>query len=247
MVGAQAAKSGAQAAKSAGEDASGSGASGRAPPMLTGVWALPPAHRTSSARCANAAVSTPPTREASAAFAAGTMARVIPWPRAARTAGRTPRTGCSEPSRASSPMMTAPSKEVGPTLPAASRTEAAIARSKPEPDLCSPAGDRLTVTRESRTSRPQLSRAERTRSLDSRTEASGSPTMTNCTSPRPTWVSTRTRRPSRPTRLTEWVRASRVAALMPRPGSTRRGPPPGAGRRTRRGAPPVRAPARGRW
>src|SRR5260221_11594350 len=69
----------------------------------------------------------------------------------------------------------------------------AMGRSKRPPSLGKSAGDKLTVMRPVGKSKPVVSSAERTRSLLSRTTASGRPTMANVGSPDPKWTSTRTR------------------------------------------------------
>jgi len=55
----------------------------------------------------------------------------------------------------------------------------AMGRSKPEPSFLMSAGARLMVMRVGGMSKPELRMAERTRSRDSRTAASGRPTVLN--------------------------------------------------------------------
>ena len=75
---------------------------------------------------------------------------------------------------------------------------AAIARSKPGPALGRLAGARLTVIRSWGNLKAQFESAARTRSRDSRTAASGRPTMANAGRPPRTSTSTRTSRASTP-------------------------------------------------
>ena len=81
--------------------------------------------------------------------------------------------------------MTASSNAAGDTRPVAKATDAAIDRSKADPDFGIPAGERLTVILWSSTSNPHDSNAARTRSRASRTEVSSNPTSVNATSPAP--------------------------------------------------------------
>src|ERR1700761_1299561 len=76
-----------------------------------------------------------------------------------------------------------------------------------------PDGARLTVTRRMGHGRPLESRAARTRSRDSRTAASGRPTMVKPGSPLETWTSTETGRPTAPVRV-----AAEIEASMPKNG-----------------------------
>ena len=186
--------------------------------------ASPPAHAIMSAKCAKSRTSMPLTRRASSAHADGTITRRTPRERAASTAGSTPRTGWILPSNASSPTRTASSKDTGDTRPVAKAMDAAIDRSKADPDFGIPAGDRFTVMRWSSTSRPHDSNAARTRSRASRTEVSSRPTRVNATRPAPAYVSTSTRCPSIPTILMEYVRAS-PGPLIAHPATTQPAPP----------------------
>src|SRR5580704_728247 len=68
----------------------------------------------------------------------------------------------------------------------------AMGRSKRPPSLGKSAGDKFTVMRPAGKSNPAVSSAERTRSLLSRTTASGSPTMAKAGNPGPKCTSTRT-------------------------------------------------------
>ena len=81
-----------------------------------------------------------------------------------------------EPSRASSPASHQSASGRSGICSEAQRIAAAIARSNPGPALRRSAGARLAVIRLSGKSNPQLTIAARTRSRDSRTAASGSPT-----------------------------------------------------------------------
>ena len=104
---------------------------------------------------------------ASARFAAGTIARVIPDLYAAISAGSTPRTGRIFPSSASSPSTTILVKGSCGTVPCAIRIASAIDRSKLDPLFGSQAGDRETVTFRLGHVSLQLVSAARTRSRDS--------------------------------------------------------------------------------
>jgi hypothetical protein len=66
----------------------------------------------------------------------------------------------------------------------------------------------LTVTRRDGHDRWLDKRAARTRSRDSRTAASGNPTMVKPGNPAETWTSTETGRPSTPYRVAEAMHAS---------------------------------------
>ena len=101
---------------------------------------------------------------------------------AASTAGSTPRTGRTRPSSPSSPSSTAPSNaRWRHDLLRRRAPRRRSARSKPSSALGqADAGDRLTVIRWSPASRwPLLTIAARTRSRDSASDASGSPTRVN--------------------------------------------------------------------
>src|SRR5664280_347497 len=92
-------------------------------------------------------------------------------------------------------------------------TPTAIGRSRPAPPLRIPDGARLTVTRRRGHCSPLDSRAARTRSRDSRTAASGSPTTVNPGSPLDTWTSTDTWVASTPTRTAEGMAAITVPPI----------------------------------
>jgi hypothetical protein len=83
-----------------------------------------------------------------------------------------------------------------------------MARSRPAPTLRTPGGARFTVTRAlGHASRLDMS-AARTRSRASRHVVSGRPTTVNAGSPLDTWTSTRTGRPSTPSRVADATDAS---------------------------------------
>ena len=82
----------------------------------------------------------------------------------------------------------------------------AIARSKPEPDFGSVAGERFTVMRRLGHASPDDVTAARTRSRDSANEASGSPTSVNAGSEGARCASTSTTCPVSPTSATPSVR-----------------------------------------
>ena len=93
------------------------------------------------------------------------------------------------------------------------RIAAAIARSKPGPALRRSAGARFAVIRCSGNSKPELTIAARTRSRDSRTAASGSPTSEKAGRPRWMSISTSTGRASTPWSASVRVRASMATTL----------------------------------
>ena len=176
----------------------------------TPAGTLPPSWVMSSAKCATGRTSIPGTRRASARQSWGTTIRLTPAAAAQETAGRTPRTGRTEASSPSSPMKTVPamaSMAWRDSSWRAPRTARARLRSKPVPVLGRSAGERLAVTRRSPQAVPQVDRAARTRSRDSRTAASGSPTRVKPGSPWDAWASTWTRCPCSPVRVTASVRA----------------------------------------
>ena len=115
------------------------------------------------------------TSSASSRFAAGTMTRDMPCDFACTTAGSTPGTGSTLPSRLSSPSTTVRSSASLLIFPAAPSTLAAIARSCAEPRLGIEAGERFTVTRVCGHENPAAWHADRTRSRASLKEVSGSP------------------------------------------------------------------------
>src|SRR5690606_1593375 len=158
-------------------------------------------------RWSTPSASIPSTSRASGRFSPGTTARVRPCARAARRAGSTPGTGRSLPSSPSSPSSTRSPGTCWRRVPCASRTAIAIARSKPEPCLGCQAGVRLTVIRRWARCAPLRPAAARTRSRDWRVLESGRPTSAKEGRPWETSASTSTRVPSRPSRLTEGVRA----------------------------------------
>jgi len=124
-----------------------------------------------------------------------------------------PGTWRSEPFSPSSPQKVSPSVQPAGSSPVATSTPTAMARSSPAPPFRTPDGARLTVTRRRGQGNPLESRAARTRSRDSRTAASGSPTMVKPGSPLDTWTSTETGRPTAPMRV-----AVAIEASMPRNG-----------------------------
>ena len=99
----------------------------------------------------------------------------------------------------------------GSISPEATSTPTAIGRSSPAPVFFMPEGARFTVTRRNGQVSPLERSAARTRSRDSRTAASGSPTTVNPGSPFDTWTSTETGRPSTPTTTAEEIMAIMTA------------------------------------
>ncbi len=124
-----------------------------------------------------------------------------------------PGTWRNEPFRPSSPQKASVSVQSGGSWPVATSTPTAMARSSPAPPLRTPDGARFTVTRRRGQGSPLESSAARTRSRDSRTAASGRPTMVKPGSPLETWTSTETGRPTAPVRV-----AAEMEASMPRNG-----------------------------
>src|SRR5690606_28784811 len=158
-------------------------------------------------------------------LASGTTSRRPAWA-AARAAGSTPSTGRSSPVRPSSPMNSQPASASRGICPLAARMPSAIGRSKRPPHLGRSAGARLTVMRRAGNSNCAHWIAARTRSLASRTAASGKPTIDIDGNPPPRWTSTLTAGARTPARARPGTSASPMVA-----GSVGRG----AGRRTGRG------------
>ena len=125
--------------------------------------------------------------------------RSAPAACAPRASASAPRIGLISPESDSSPQITSVMSASG-SSPSAATTATAIARSKLGPDLRSDAGARLTVTRFCGKLTPEFARAARTRSRDSRTARSGSPTTEKAGSPRRMSTSTVTGTPSTPSR-----------------------------------------------
>ena len=100
-----------------------------------------------------------------------------------------------------------PSTALAGSCSLATSTPMAIGRSRAAPPLRTPVGARLTVTRCRVHVRPLDSTAARTRSLDSRQAASGSPTTLKAGRPPSTWTSTDTDRPRTPSRVAEGMLA----------------------------------------
>ena len=120
---------------------------------------------------------------ASSAFGAGTAIASASSSRAASAIARTPGTGLIEPSSASSPASAIRDSGSRSSWPDAASSAAAIARSKPGPVLRRSAGARLAVIRCIGNLKPELTSADRTRSRDSLTAGSGSPTSEKLGSP----------------------------------------------------------------
>ncbi len=124
------------------------------------------------------------------------------------------RPGRSCPGRgAASRSARAPRRRTGPRCsPGSARRRrragpTAMGRSSPAPPLRTPEGARLTVSRRSGHGSPLERMAARTRSRDSRTAASGSPTMVNPGRPLETWTSTETARAVAPVRVADAMTA----------------------------------------
>ena len=91
--------------------------------------------------------------------------------------GITPLTGRISPLRDSSPMNTVSLSSAEKSWPLAASRDTAMGRSYTEPSFLRSAGARFTVMRVEGISKPLFFIAERTRSRDSFTAASGSPTV----------------------------------------------------------------------
>ena len=156
-------------------------------------------HARSSTSVRAARTCTSRTSAASAAFASGTMTDRVPRRASASTSASVPGTARTEPSRPSSPSTATASSTPAGSSSAAARSPSATASSSPEPDLRTPPGARLTVMRCIGKPRSDESSAARTRSRDSRTAVSGSPTTWYAGRPDDTWTSTVTGCPSTPT------------------------------------------------
>ena len=119
------------------------------------------------------------------------------------TAGSTPRTGRSWPSRPSSPKNITPAAAALGTLPAAARIPSAMARSNQLPRLGRLAGESPMVIFRCGHSSPLLEIAALIRSRASRSAVSGRPTRIMPTSPLAMSASTSTTCPVTPIRATE--------------------------------------------
>ncbi len=113
----------------------------------------------------------------------------------------------SEPFSPSSPQKERLSVQAGLSSPAATSRPTAMGRSSPAPPLRRPDGARFTTVLRSGHGRPLERMAARTRSRDSRTAASGRPTMVKPGRPLDTWTSTETALAVAPVRTAEWTAA----------------------------------------
>ena len=139
----------------------------------------------------------------------------------------------------SSPTKPVPSTHRAGRTSDATSSPMAMGRSSPAPVLRTPDGARFTVTRRVGHGSWHDKSAARTRSRDSRTAASGSPTTVKPGRPADTWTSTDTERPSTPNRVAEGIQASMGTPQRGdtvRTCHTDRGGPPDY-RRPREGAP----------
>ena len=116
-------------------------------------------------------------KRASCTFCGATKKRFLPASLAAMTIGRTPLTGRTVPSNASSPIPTASSKLSRCNVPPAASIPIAIAKSSPAPSFFKSAGAKFTVILRNGNSSPEFFRAGRTLSLDSLTACVGKPTI----------------------------------------------------------------------
>ena len=140
--------------------------------------------------------------------------RRTPAARAAKAIASAPLIGLISPDSDSSPQITSVMSASG-NPPSAATTATAIARSKLGPVFRSDAGARLTVTRCCGNLTPEFASAARTRSRDSRTARSGSPTTENAGSPRRMSTSTVTGTPSTPSRANVLTFASMRGEAAP--------------------------------
>src|SRR5699024_4295315 len=163
------------------------------------------AHTSSRVRAPNTSASA--ASAASPALAAGTTS-LRPSAAAATAAGRAASIRRSSPVRPSSPMNAVSRRESGGIWPLAARMPSAIGRSKRPPCLGRSAGARLTVMRRCGNSNWAQWIAARTRSLASRTAASGRPTMDMPGSPPARWTSTATAGAETPARARPCTSAS---------------------------------------
>ena len=176
---------------------------------------VPRSQSAAAARLPAAITRTPGTRAASGAFCSATMTVPNPLGAAAATAGSTPGTGRSRPSKPSSPKNITPSDAALGTVPAAVSSPIAMAKSNQLPRLGRLAGESPTVIFRCGHSSPLLTIAARIRSRASRSAVSGRPTRIMPTRPFAMSASTSTTWPVTPTKATEYVRASGTASPLP--------------------------------
>ena len=169
------------------------------------------AHTSSRVRAVR--TSTSAASAASLPLAGGTSS-LRPARPLASAAASTPSTARISPVNASSPRNSQPSSASPETWPLAASMPRAIARSKRPPCLGRSAGARLMVIRRAGNSNCAQWMAARTRSLASRTAASGSPTMLIDGKPPPRWTSTRTSGACTPTRARLCTIARPMAAAV---------------------------------
>ena len=155
---------------------------------------------TASRRCETPRISMPSMQRTSLRFFSGSITRFTPASSAEITIGSTPRTGRTAPSRESSPSAAVSRRASGLIAPAQANTPRAMGRSKAGPSFLRSAGARLTVSRSAGKEKWQLRSAARTRSRDSRTAASGRPTISKAGMPGARLTSVVTTNPSMPAR-----------------------------------------------
>ncbi len=189
-------------------------------PSSTASSTSAPCRRAACARLRTAVTSAPVTSSASARFSSGTTTRVLPASTAASTAGSTPGTARTRPSRPSSPTCTVLASDSGSSRPSVARAASATERSKPDPCLGRLAGERLTVSRRSGSASPLFSHAFVTRRTASPSALSGMPMSRKsglcCVMSASTSISA----PWSPVRATAHVRTTITAApagARPRP------------------------------
>src|SRR5450830_820896 len=161
---------------------------------------------TTCSRWSTAITFNPDARQASSAFARGTIT-LRPALRAASAAGNTPFTARTSPDSANSPRHSTSSSISAGTCTLAARIPRAIARSKRPPSLGRSAGARLRVMRRAGYCSAELRMALRTRSLLSLTAVSGKPTSVSDGRPLAICTSTLTAGASTPIWARLWTMA----------------------------------------
>src|SRR3989344_6158228 len=149
-------------------------------------------------------IAIPEIRLASLQLSLGIIKDSKPKSRAMRAIGKTPVTGRSDPSNASSPTSNLPlgSKNICPEL---SNIEIAMGKSKCVPFLGTSAGARLMDTRERGNIELEFLIADFTLTLASWTAVSGKPTITIAGRPEETSTSTSTKEADNPTTVPEYI------------------------------------------
>ena len=172
-------------------------------PVTGGMAGQPAWPRRMSTRSRNVIAPRTPAPRTSAASRTSQSGTTMPSGPAASARAIIPGTWRNEPLSPSSPQKERPSVDAGLSSPAATSRPTAMGRSRPAPPFRTPEGARLmTVLRRGHDS-PLDRMAARTLSRDSRTAASGSPTMVNPGRPLETWTSTETGLPTAPVKVAD--------------------------------------------